>query len=62
MKQEPIKTRSFVRVGEEWRDTATLTPAQKRTLANWIKCTMLNAQFEGVAVFTPKEPSAGLPA
>lgn len=50
-----IKVISYVHVGDELVNTDDLNPEQKQKLATWIKCTYLNALYEGKAKFYPVE-------
>lgn len=54
-KEQKIKVISYVHVGDQLVNTADLDPERKRQLATWIKCTYLNALFEGKARFYPVE-------
>lgn len=46
-----LKVSSYVRVNGEWTNTNDLTPEQKVALATWIKQTLLNVRYRGVATF-----------
>lgn len=52
---QKIKVVSYVHVGDQLVNTEDLDPEQKRQLATWIKCTYLNALYEGKAKFYPVE-------
>lgn len=52
-KGQKIKVDSYVHVGDELVNTRDLDPERCRELAVWIKCTYLNALFEGKAKFRP---------
>lgn len=54
-KQQKIKVVSYVHVGDQLVCTDDLDPEQKRRLATWLKCTYLNALYEGRAKFYPME-------
>lgn len=54
-KEQKINVVSYVHVGDQLVNTADLNPEQKRRLATWIKCTYLNALYEGKAKFYPVE-------
>lgn len=54
-KEQKIKVISYVRVGGQPVRTDDLDPERRRRLATWIKCTYLNALFEGKARFYPAE-------
>lgn len=54
-KEQKIKVVSYVHVGDQLVCTDDLDPERKRQLATWIKCTYLNALFEGKAKFYPVE-------
>ena len=54
-KEQKIKVVSYVHVGDQLVCTDDLDPEQKRQLATWLKCTYLNALFEGKARFYPVE-------
>ena len=54
-KELKIKVVSYVHVGDQLVNTEELDPERKRQLATWIKCTYLNALFEGKARFYPVE-------
>ena len=54
-KEQKIKVASYVHVGDQLVNTEDLNPEQKRQLATWIKCTYLNALYEGKAKFWPVE-------
>lgn len=54
-KPQKIKVVSYVHVGDRLVNTQDLDPERKRQLATWIKCTYLNALFEGKARFYPAE-------
>lgn len=54
-KQQKIKVISYVHVGDQLVNTKDLNPEQKQRLATWLKCTYLNALFEGKARFYPVE-------
>lgn len=54
-KEQKIKVISYVHVGDQLVCTDDLDPEQKRRLATWLKCTYLNALFEGKAKFYPVE-------
>lgn len=54
-KAQKIKVVSYVHVGDRLVNTQDLDPERKRQLATWIKCTYLNALFEGKARFYPVE-------
>lgn len=51
-KHKPIRTESYIYVGEELVRFDDLTPEQKRKAATQIKLTYLNELFRGRAVFT----------
>lgn len=55
MRAEPIRVESFVKVGGKDVNTRDLSDEQRRTLANWIKLTILNEVYRGQAVFSVKE-------
>lgn len=48
-----IKVVRYVHVGDQLVNTAELNEEQKGRLATWIKCTYLNALYEGKARFYP---------
>lgn len=50
-KQEPIRTRAFVHVGDELVDIDTLSAEQRSYIGAMLRVTMLNAGYEGKAVF-----------
>ena len=50
-KELKINVVSYVHVGDQLVNTEDLNPEQKRQLATWIKCTYLNALYEGKAKF-----------
>ena len=50
-KEQKITVVSYVHVGDQLVNTADLDPERKRQLATWIKCTYLNALYEGKAKF-----------
>lgn len=50
-KDTKIKVVSYVHVGDQLVNTEDLDPERKRQLATWIKCTYLNALYEGKAKF-----------
>lgn len=52
-REQKIKVVSYVHVGEQLVNTEDLDPERKRQLATWIKCTYLNALYEGKAKFRP---------
>lgn len=54
-KEQKIKVVSYVHVGDQLVNTEELDEEQKRQLATWLKCTYLNALFEGKAKFYPVE-------
>ncbi len=54
-KEQKIKVVSYVHVGDQLVNTDNLDAEQKRRLATWIKCTYLNALYEGKARFYPVE-------
>ena len=54
-KPQKIKVISYVHVGDQLVNTEDLDPERKRQLATWIKCTYLNALYEGQARFYPVE-------
>ena len=54
-KEQKIKVVSYVHVGDQLVNTDDLDPERKRQLATWLKCTYLNALFEGKAKFYPVE-------
>ena len=54
-KEQKIKVVSYVHVGDQLVTTADLDPERKRQLATWIKCTYLNALYEGKAKFYPAD-------
>ena len=54
-KEQKIKVISYVHVGDQLVNTEDLDPERKRQLATWIKCTYLNALYEGKAKFYPVE-------
>ncbi len=54
-KEQKIKVVSYVHVGDQLVNTEDLDPERKRQLATWLKCTYLNALFEGKARFYPVE-------
>ena len=54
-KEQKIKVVSYVHVGDQLVETSQLDPDKRRELATWIKCTYLNALFEGKAKFRPVE-------
>ena len=54
-KELKIKVVSYVHVGDQLVCTDDLDPERKRQLATWLKCTYLNALFEGKARFYPVE-------
>ena len=54
-KELKIKVVSYVHVGDQPVCTDDLDPERKRQLATWLKCTYLNALFEGKARFYPVE-------
>ena len=54
-KAQIIKVVSYVHVGDQLVCTDDLDPERKRQLATWLKCTYLNALFEGKAKFYPVE-------
>ena len=54
-KPQKIKVISYVHVGDQLVNTEDLDPERKRQLATWIKCTYLNALYEGKARFYPVE-------
>ena len=60
-KEQKIKVVSYVHVGDQLVNTEDLDPERKRQLATWIKCTYLNALYEGKAKFYPADqtPSGG---
>lgn len=59
-KEQKIKAVGYVHVGDRLVDTADLDPVQKQELSTWIRCTYLNALFEGKAKFYPmKEGKMG---
>lgn len=53
MKQQKIKTVSYVHVGDKLVNTKDLSDEQKVRLATWLKTTYLNHLFQGQAVFKP---------
>lgn len=53
-KPQKIKVVSYVHVGDELVNTADLDEDRRRQLATWLKCTYLNALFEGKAKFWPE--------
>lgn len=52
-KEQKIKVVSYVHVGDQLVNTEDLDPERKQRLATWIKCTYLNALYEGKAKFRP---------
>ena len=54
-KVKKIKVISYVHVGDQLVNTEDLDPERKQQLATWLKCTYLNALFEGKAKFYPVE-------
>lgn len=54
-KEQKIKVVSYVHVGEQLVNTEELDPERRQQLATWIKCTYLNALYEGKAKFYPVE-------
>ena len=52
-KEQKIKVVSYVHVGDQLVNTKDLDPEQRQRLATWIKCTYLNALYEGKAKFWP---------
>lgn len=54
-KGQKIKVVSYVHVGDQLVNTEDLDPERRRQLATWLKCTYLNALFEGKAKFYPVE-------
>ena len=50
-KGKKIKVVSYVHVGDQLVNTDDLNSEQKRQLATWLKCTYLNALYEGKARF-----------
>ena len=54
-KEQKIKVVSYVHVGDQLVRTDDLDPERKRQLATWLKCTYLNALYEGKARFYPAE-------
>lgn len=54
-KEQKIKVISYVHVGDQLVNTEDLDPERKQQLATWLKCTYLNALFEGKAKFYPVE-------
>ncbi len=54
-KEQKIKVVSYVHVDGQLVNTDDLDPERKRQLATWLKCTYLNALFEGKARFYPTE-------
>lgn len=54
-KEQKLKVVSYVHVGDQLVNTEDLNPEQKRQLATWLKCTYLNALYEGKAKFYPVE-------
>ncbi len=54
-KEQQIKVISYVHVGDQLVNTEDLDPERKQQLATWLKCTYLNALFEGKAKFYPVE-------
>lgn len=50
-KQEPIRTRAFVHVGGELVDIDSLTAEQRSFVGAHLRVAMLNAAYEGRAVF-----------
>lgn len=55
MKNQEIRTVSYVHVGDKLVNTDDLDAEQKKRLATWAKTTYLNAMFQGRAVFWPLE-------
>lgn len=55
MKNQKIKTVSYVHVGDKLVNTQDLTDEQKVQLGTWLKTTYLNHLFQGEAVFYPLE-------
>lgn len=58
-KRPKIKVVSYVHVGDQLVNTEELNEEQKARLATWIKCTYLNALYEGKARFYPAAADAG---
>lgn len=54
MKQQEIKTISYVHKGGELVCTDDLTPEEKTKVGTWLKSTYLNSLFQGQAVFYPE--------
>ncbi len=54
-KGQKIKVVSYVHVGDQLVNTEDLDPERRRQLATWLKCTYLNALFEGKAKFYQTE-------
>lgn len=54
-KEQKIKVISYVHVGDQLVNTEDLDPERRQKLATWIKCTYLNALYEGKAKFYPVE-------
>lgn len=54
-KDQKIKVVSYVHVGDRLVQTDDLDPERRKQLATWLKCTYLNALFEGKAKFYPAE-------
>ncbi len=54
-KEQKIKVISYVHVGDQLVNTEDLDPERRQQLATWLKCTYLNALFEGKAKFYPVE-------
>lgn len=61
MKTE-IRTRAWVRVGNESVDVDTLSPDMKRALAERLALTYFNTLYAGRAVFSPGEDKDGVSA
>lgn len=58
MKTE-IRTRAWVRVGNESVDVDTLSPEMREALAERLALTYFNTLYAGRAVFSPREDKDG---
>ena len=61
MKTE-IRTRAWVRVGNESVDVDTLSPEMRQALAEKLALTYFNTLYAGRAVFSPREDKDGVSA
>lgn len=54
-KESEIKVVSCVQAGGQQVKLEALSPEQRQELATWLRCTYLNALYEGRAVFRPAD-------